>query len=303
VSLRLGGTIFVLSLLSAGVPGQETDTVRTAGSDIRILPIAHGTLGIVRGEHVILIDPARFVPGQPEVPRADLQAMATAYLAKFGAPPPPTPPDGEPVPELLVSAAPVRSDQIARFAGLKPPSLILITHTHTDHLDPRAIAALRTPETHVIVPTSARGMLLDVQGAQTMANGERRVLGDIVVEAAPMYNMEPDPTLGVIFHPRGRGNGYVISLAGTRLYVAGDSGCTPEMMGLKNIDVAFVPMNPPYTMSPAQAAECVRAMRPGIVYPYHYFGSGLAVFESALKGSGIEVRIRDWYAGTKDTSK
>ena len=103
-------------------------------------------------------------------------------------------------------------------------------------------------------------MLLDVQGALTMANGERRVFGYIVVEAVPMYNMDPDPKLGSIFHPKGRGNGYVISVADTRLYVAGDTGCTPEMMGLKNIDVAFVPMNLPYTMSPVQAAECVRTM-------------------------------------------
>jgi hypothetical protein len=102
MSPRLAGTAVVLWLSIAAASGQETDTVRTAGSDIRILPIAHGTLGIVQGENVILIDPARFVPAQPEVPRADLQELAKAYhLAKFGAPPPPTPPDGELVPELL----------------------------------------------------------------------------------------------------------------------------------------------------------------------------------------------------------
>ncbi len=303
MSPRLAGTAVVLWLSIAAASGQETDTVRTAGSDIRILPIAHGTLGIVQGENVILIDPARFVPAQPEVPRADLQELAKAYLTKFGAPPPPTPPDGEPVPELLVSAVSVRSEQMARLLGLKPPTLILITHAHTDHLDPRAIAALRTPTTQLIVPTFARGMLLDVQGALTMANGERRGLGDVVVEAVPMYNMDPDPKLGFIFHPKGRGNGYIITVAGTRLSVAGDTGCTPEMMGMRNIDVAFVPMNLPYTMSPAQAAECVRTMNPRIVYPYHYFGSDLAVFQSALKGTGIEVRIRDWYTGAKESSR
>lgn len=190
-----------------------------------------------------------------------------------------------------------------RFVGLKPPTLILVTHTHTDHLDPRAIAALRTPETRLIVPTSAKDMLLDVPGAQTMANGERIDLGDLVVEAVPMYNMEPDPQFGSIFHPKGRGNGYIISVGGTRVYVAGDTGCTPGMMGLKNIDVAFVPMNLPYTMSTAHAAACVRAMRPRIVYPYHYFQADPAAFESALKGSGIEVRIRDWYVPAKGSTK
>jgi L-ascorbate metabolism protein UlaG (beta-lactamase superfamily) len=90
-------------------------------------------------------------------------------------------------------------------------------------------------------------------------------------------------------------SGYVVTVGGRRLYVAGDTDCTPEMMELKNIDVAFVPMNLPYTMSPAQAAECVRAMKPKIVYPYHYFESDPKVFESALKGTGIAVRIRDWY--------
>ena len=95
--------------------------------------------------------------------------------------------------------------------------------------------------------------------------------------------MDPDPKLGSIFHPKDVER-YVISVAEILLYVAGDTGRTPEMMGLKNIDVAFVPMNLPYTMSPVQAAECVRTMKPRIVYPYHYFGSDLAVFQTALKG-------------------
>jgi L-ascorbate metabolism protein UlaG (beta-lactamase superfamily) len=139
-------------------------------------------------------------------------------------------------------------------------------------------------------------MLLDLQGAQMMANGDRRVLGDLVIDAVPMYNTKPDPTLGSILHPKGRGNGYVVTIGGTRIYVAGDTACTAEMRDLQNIDVAFVPMNLPYTMSPAEAAECVRAFKPKVVYPYHSFESDLAVFETALKGSGIEVRLRDWYA-------
>jgi len=293
--MRQAGTWLLVLLFSLALDGQSGDTIRTTAGDVTVLPIAHGTLALVRGEQVILIDPARFVPGHPEVPRADLQELAKAYVAKFGGPPPPPPPGSEPHPALLVSAAPVRPEQMRRFRGLKP-SVILITHTHTDHLDPRAIAALSTAETRLIVPSSASGMLLDLQGAQTMANGERRALGDLVIDAVPMYNTKPDPTLGSIFHPKGRGNGYVVTVAGTRIYVAGDTACTAEMRELQKIDVAFVPMNLPYTMSPAEAAECVRAFKPRIVYAYHFFESDLTVFETALKGSGIEVRLRDWYA-------
>ena len=186
--------------------------------------------------------------------------MAKAYIAKFGAPPkPPASSDEEPNPDLLVSALPIRPEQIARFRRISP-TIILITHTHTDHLDPRAIAAVRMPQTRIIIPTAARGMLLDVQGAETMANGDRIKIDDLTIEAVPMYNPKPDPQHGAIFHPKGRGNGYVVSLGGTRVYIGGDTGCTPEMQALTDMELAFVPMNLPYTMSPDEAAACVKAV-------------------------------------------
>jgi L-ascorbate metabolism protein UlaG (beta-lactamase superfamily) len=98
-----------------------------------------------------------------------------------------------------------------------------------------------------------------------------------------------------LFHDKGRGNGYIVTLGGKRLYFAGDTECTPEMKALKNIDVAFVPMNLPYTMTPAEAAECVKAFKPKIVYPYHFRGQKPEDFAAALKGESIDVRIRDWY--------
>ena len=110
-----------------------------------------------------------------------------------------------------------------------------------------------------------------------------------------MYNLQRGPSPGQLFHDKGRGNGYVVTLGGKRLYIAGDTECTPEMKALKDIDVAFVPMNLPYTMPPSEAAECVKAFKPKIVYPYHYRGQNLDEFASALKGSGVDVRIRDWY--------
>jgi L-ascorbate metabolism protein UlaG (beta-lactamase superfamily) len=289
-------TLAGLILCAAPAAAQGPDTIGAGDARIDIRPIAHGTLALIHGPHVILIDPARFVPGYPDPPRAELQALGRAYLAIHGAPPPPTPENQDPPAELNVSAVPVRPAQMARFDALAPPTVILVTHSHTDHLDPRAIAALRTRGTRIVVPTSAAGLLLDVQGAETMTNGDRLDIGPLTIEAVPMYNPAPDPKLGATFHVRGRGNGYVIAAGGLRVYVAGDTGCTPEVKALRAIDVAFVPMNLP-TMTPDEAAACVKAMKPRIAYPYHYFGSDPAAFATALSGSGVEVRIRDWYAG------
>jgi L-ascorbate metabolism protein UlaG (beta-lactamase superfamily) len=295
---QLAGTALALLLVNGTVTTQERDVVATAGAPIRILPVSHGTVAIIRGTDVILVDPARFVPGQPEPPRQDLQDMAKAFIARFGPPPPPSR-DREPDPALLVSALPVRPEQIARFRlAVGPPSVVLVTDTHTDHLDPRAIAALQGAKTRVIVPMAAKDRLLDLQAAEAMANGDRVVIEGLTIEAVAMYNTEPDSQSGLVWHQKGRGNGYVINLSGTRVYVAGDTACTPEMKALVNIDVAFVPMNLPYTMSPAEAATCVKVFKPRVVYPYHYFGSDLAVFAAELRDSGIEVRLRDWYAKT-----
>src|SRR6185369_10450089 len=103
------------------------------------------------------------------------------------------------------------------------------------------------------------------------------------------------PKPGALFHDKGRGDGYVLTLGGKRIYIAGDTECTTEMKNLKDIDVAFVPMNLPYTMPPPEAAACVKAFHPKIVYPYHYRGQDPATFAAALKDTGIDVRLRDWY--------
>ena len=110
-----------------------------------------------------------------------------------------------------------------------------------------------------------------------------------------MYSIRRGPSEGKLFHDKGRGKGYVVTYGGLRIYISGDTENIPEMRALKNIDVAFVCMNLPYTMPPEEAAEAVKAFHPKVVYPYHYMGSDLKVFENALKGTGIDVRIRDWY--------
>jgi L-ascorbate metabolism protein UlaG (beta-lactamase superfamily) len=179
------------------------------------------------------------------------------------------------------------------YNALPKADIVLITDIHGDHLDPGTIAKASKAGTTVVIPGAASAQVKD---GTVMANGEKKTIKGVEIEAVPMYNLQRGPAAGQLFHTKGRGNGYIVTLGDKRIYLAGDTECTPEMKALKNIDVAFVPMNLPYTMPPNEAAECVKAFKPKIVYPYHYMGSDLKVFENALKGSGVEVRIRDWYA-------
>ncbi len=178
-------------------------------------------------------------------------------------------------------------------AGRPAPTTILLTDNHPDHLDPAALAKVRTPATKIVAPAVVAETVKD---ATVLANGETRTVDGISIEAVPMYNLTRGPAPGQVFHTKGRGNGYVLTLGGKRIYIAGDTECVPEMKAVKNIDVAFVPMNLPYTMPASEAAACVKALNPKIVYPYHYKGQDLNEFASALEGTGIDVRLRDWYA-------
>ena len=179
------------------------------------------------------------------------------------------------------------------YNALPKADIVLITDIHGDHLDPGTIAKASKAGTTVVIPGAASAQVKD---GTVIANGEKKTIKGVEIEAVPMYNLQRGPAAGQLFHTKGRGNGYVVTLGDKRIYLAGDTECIPEMKALKNIDVAFVPMNLPYTMPPNEAADCVKAFKPKIVYPYHYMGSDLKVFEDALKGSGVEVRIRDWYA-------
>lgn len=178
------------------------------------------------------------------------------------------------------------------YEGLPAADLILLTDLHADHMDPTAIAKVKKAGTTIIAPAAVAKTVTE---AKVLANGEKTTWDKWTIEAVPMYNLKRGPAEGKLFHDKGRGNGYVLTFGGTRFYIAGDTEGTPEMRALENIDVAFVPMNLPYTMPPDEAAEVVRAFHPKVVYPYHYRGSDIKAFESALKGSGVEVRLRDWY--------
>lgn len=179
----------------------------------------------------------------------------------------------------------------APLDGIKA-DVVLVTDIHGDHLDPAAIDEVRKDGTIVVGPAAAaEKTTLDV----TMANGETKDVGGAKVTAVPMYNLVRGPEPGKLFHDKGRGNGYIVEIGDGRIYVAGDTECTDEMKALTDIDVAFLPMNLPYTMPPEEAVACALAFHPAVLYPYHYRESDLSGVEAALAGSGIEVRMREWY--------
>lgn len=178
------------------------------------------------------------------------------------------------------------------FSGLPSADLILITDIHGDHMDPSTVLSISKPGTQIMAPPA---VVKTVTTASPISNGETKTWGAWTIEAIPMYNIKRGPSPGTLYHDKGRGNGYVLTYGGKRFYFSGDTENIPEMRALKNIDVAFVCMNLPYTMPPEEAAEAVKAFHPKVVIPYHYRGSDLSVFEKALQGTGIQVRILDWY--------
>ena len=179
------------------------------------------------------------------------------------------------------------------YTGLPKADLILITDIHGDHLDPAQVKKLKKTGTRIVAPQAVARTETE---AVVLHNGQKKVVSDLEIEAVPMYNHRRGPSPGKLYHDKGRGNGYVLTLGGKRVYISGDTACIPEMKSLADIDIAFVTMNLPYTMPPEEAAECVKAFKPKIVYPYHYRGSDLNVFTRALEAHpDIEVRLRDWY--------
>ena len=179
------------------------------------------------------------------------------------------------------------------FSGLPQADMLIFTHTHADHLDRAMIDKLKKPGTILLgSPAVIDTINCSCPEAETISNGEKRTFLGIEIEAVPMYNIVQGAGPGKPFHHKGIGNGYILNFGGTRVYISGDTECIPEMKSLKNITVAFVSMNPPRTSSTSEAAECVKAFHPMIVYPYHYRGQNTQDFADRLKGTGIEVRLR-----------
>lgn len=180
--------------------------------------------------------------------------------------------------------------QLTDYSKMPKADIILITHDHLDHLDPEAVEAIRTDKSVVVLTEKCEGR---IAGGIVMKNGDVETVAGLKIEAVPAYNIVNMRSEGNPFHPKGEGNGYVIAFGDKKVYVAGDTENTPEMKGLQNIDIAFLPMNLPYTMTPGMVADAAKAFRPGILYPYHYSGTETSEIVDLLKDeAGIEVRIR-----------
>jgi L-ascorbate metabolism protein UlaG (beta-lactamase superfamily) len=180
--------------------------------------------------------------------------------------------------------------QYADYSKLPKADIILVTHEHTDHLDIKAIEAIRKDSTILIMnETSAAKAGIGT----VLKNDERKVIDGFEIEAVPAYNIVHMRSEGVPFHKKGAGNGYVIKYSDKRIYIAGDTENIPEMKRLENIDVAFLPMNLPYTMTPEMVADAAKAFRPKILYPYHYGETDTSKLISLMKDTpSVEVRIR-----------
>ena len=183
--------------------------------------------------------------------------------------------------------------QVAWYKAFPKPDLVLLTHIHGDHYREAILKAVAGPKTQLVAPPALASVLEKELKAKTItiANGTSTDKVGFKLEAVASYNTTPPRKR---FHPKGQGNGYVLNLGGKRVYISGDTEGTPEMAALKNIDVAFLCMNLPYTMDVAAAAKAVKGFRPKVVYPYHSRGQDTAKFK-ALVGDAAEVRLRNWY--------
>ena len=180
--------------------------------------------------------------------------------------------------------------KLAEYSKLPKADMLLITHEHRDHLDLKAMEAVRTDKTVLVLTKTCASRL---KGGIIMENGDTETVGGLKIEAVPAYNLVHMRSEGVPFHPKGIGNGYVITFGDKRVYVAGDTENIPEMKKLERIDCAFLPMNLPYTMNPEMVADAAKAFKPKILYPYHYGDTDTSNLEQLMKNTqDVEIRIR-----------
>ncbi len=191
---------------------------------------------------------------------------------------------------LILHVDPYQRGKQVNYALLPKADIILITHEHGDHLDLKAISQVRTTSTQIVYTKACQKKL---KGGLVMKNGDKQTVKNIPIETIPAYNLVHTRENGQPFHPRTEGNGYVLTFGDTRVYIAGDTENIPEMGVLQDIDIAFLPMNLPYTMTPEMVARAALSFRPRILYPYHYGQTDTALLLDLLQHeTDIEVRIR-----------
>lgn len=174
------------------------------------------------------------------------------------------------------------------YAAMPKADFVFVTHEHGDHFDKEAIKILSREGTQLVMNKRCA----DMYGpCGVLANGQSAQFGDISVDAVPAYNISEGRTQ---FHPKGRDNGYILTIDGLRIYIAGDTEDIPEMKDVKNIDIAFLPCNQPYTMTTEQLVRAAKVIKPKVLFPYHYGQTDVSGIASQLKGTGIDVRIRHY---------
>jgi L-ascorbate metabolism protein UlaG (beta-lactamase superfamily) len=188
------------------------------------------------------------------------------------------------------------------FKGLAVPDIILLTDIHGDHFDAKTLEAITTNKAIIVLPQAVADLLpatMDKKKLVILNNGHKTTQFGMSISAVPMYNLPDAPNAKN--HVKGRGNGYILVIGGKTVYISGDTADTPEMRALKNIDIAFVCMNLPYTMDVNSAAQGVLAFKPKVVYPYHYRGQDVNAFKNMVNtgDKNIEVRLRNWYPDAK----
>ena len=188
--------------------------------------------------------------------------------------------------EIQIDPVAKLGDRTVDYAAMPKADYIFVTHEHGDHYDAKSIKQLTGEKTQLVMNKRCAEMY---GSGRAMANGDKLQLKDVSVEAVPAYNITEGHTQ---FHPKGRDNGYILTIDGLRIYIAGDTEDIPEMSQIKDIDIAFLPCNQPYTMTPDQLVRAAKVIKPKVLFPYHYGQTDLSTVPAQLKD--IDVRIRHY---------